>query len=96
MTVEAIEIPIPTQKGIPRFNKAGNKRKKAREGSTSQKIDLDRFIISSVSTFSKCIQSIASKEVSGNDAIMAPNNELLLAISLTRTMTIADITTLNM
>lgn len=69
--------------------------KNSKEGKTSQNIELDKFVIFDISTFSVHIQVIANNEVRGNAAKRAPQIELLFATSLTRTTTIADIITLN-
>ena len=83
--VVSMAIPILTQNCIPRCNRAGNMIKKANDGSTNQKIDWDSWEIFSCSVFSKYIQRMASREVSGNDARRAPKNELRLETSLIMT-----------
>ncbi len=65
------------------------------DGNTNQKIRLESVAICGDSTPSKCIQIIASKEVSGNAAISAAKILLRLAISEISTMINAETQNLN-
>ncbi len=84
------------QNCIPRFSRAGNRRKNTSDGNTREKIDWDRLDIFSSLAFSKCTQRMARREVSGNEAMRALKKELCLAVLLMVTMTIAEIPTLTM
>jgi len=86
-------MPMLGQKCSPWCNSAGKRRKNPKEGSTNQNIDWESWEILSSPAFSNCIQMMASREVSGNDAMRAPIKELRLANSLIRTIMAADIPT---
>jgi hypothetical protein len=94
--VAVVEILRLGQNCIPRVRRAGNRRKNTSDGNTSQNIDWERLAIVSSLAFSTCNHRMASREVSGREAMRAPKKELRLATSLTRTTTIAEIPTFTM
>src|SRR4051812_12564191 len=79
----------------PRFNPSGRTRKKSSDGSTAQKILIDRSLTRLASPVSQYSQVKARIEVSGKDAMTAAKAFDRLAISDTEAMTREERRTLS-
>jgi hypothetical protein len=88
--VAVTESPRLSQKPKPYLSSSGSDKNNTSDGSTNQKIWLESAAICKGSAPSKCIQIIASNEVSGNAATSAATPLWRLAISEISTMTSAE------